>query len=317
MHKGNRHVVQQPPSPDTSDQSPVWLQKLGWPVLKRSVQAFFNDDGSALAAATAYYAAFSFFPVLLVLLSGVGFVLQASTLAQDKQQLIIDQIAQSTNQALANQISTILSAVETQAPIGGPLGLFTLLLAAIACFAQIDSAFDRIFHTPTAQHGGLLSMLHRVLFDRAKSFLMLLSLGLLIGASFIVGMVLSTLSHVIEDFPFAHFGWQVIRGLATLTLNATVFMTLYKVLPRVSVRWTHAAIGGLLTAIIWEIGRVLLGWFVIGSKYSAYGVVGSFIAMMVWVYYASTVLFLGAEVVKVLGEQRPAIEKKASRKRGK
>jgi membrane protein len=309
-------VVEQPPSPNTERSSPAWLRKLGWPVLVRSVQAFFEDDGSTLAAATAYFAAFSFFPVLLVLLSGLGLVLQVSELAQNKQQLIIDQIAQSTNKVLADQIDTILSTVETQAPIGGPLGLFTLLLAAIACFAQIDGAFDRIFHTSTARHGGLLSMLHRVLVDRIKSFLMLLSLGLLIAASFVVGMVLTTLSQVIEDFPFAQLGWQIVRGLSTLTLNATVFMILYKVLPRVPVRWRDAALGGLLTAVIWEIGRVALSWFVIGSKYSAYGVVGSFIAMMVWVYYASTVLFLGAEFVKVLGEGHKPAAPNATRKLG-
>jgi membrane protein len=302
--RGNPRVVEQPHSSAGRNHGPVWLQKLGWPLLVRSVQAFFEDDGSTLAAAVAYFAALSFFPVLLILLSGLGFVLQVSKLAQDKQQLIVDQIAQSTNQVLANQISTILSSVERQAPVGGPLGLLTLLLAAIACFVQIDGAFDRIFRTSTARSGGLLSVLHRVLFDRIKSFLMLISLGLLIGASFVVGMVLTTLSHLIEDFPTGQFGWQVVRGLSTLALNASVFTIVYKVLPRVSVRWRDAAPGGLLTAVIWELGRVLLSWFVIGSKYSAYGVIGSFIAMMVWVYYASTVLFLGAEFVKVLGESR-------------
>jgi membrane protein len=301
-------VVVQPPSSKAQGGGPQWLRKLGWPVLLRSVQAFFADDGSTLAAAVAYFAALSFFPVLLILLSGLGFVLQVSKLAQDKQQLIVDQIAQSTNQVLANQINTILSTVETQAPVGGPLGLLTLLLAAIACFAQIDGAFDRIFRTSTVRHGGLLHMLHRVLVDRIKSFLMLFSLGLLIGASFVVGMVLTTLGQLIEDFPTGRLGWQIVRGLTTLALNAAVFMILYKMLPRVSVRWRDAAPGGLLAAVIWEIGRVVLSWFVIGSKYSAYGVIGSFIAMMVWVYYASTVLFLGAEFVKALGDSRnPAV----------
>lgn len=94
-------------------------------------------------------------------------------------------------------------------------------------------------------------------------------------------------------------------------------MIIYKVLPRVPVWWRDAARGGMLAAVVWEIGRWLLAWYVIAAKYSsAYGVLGSFIAMMVWVYYASTVLFLGAEFVKVLGEGRKSAVAEAPRKRG-
>jgi membrane protein len=55
-----------------------------------------------------------------------------------------------------------------------------------------------------------------------------------------------------------------------------------------------------LAAVVWEIGRMILAAFLIGNKYSAYGVVGSFIAVMLWIYYASTVVFLGAEYVQVI-----------------
>jgi membrane protein len=76
------------------------------------------------------------------------------------------------------------------------------------------------------------------------------------------------------------------------------------VLPRAPIRWREALAGGALVSIIWKIGLLLLTPFLIGEKYSAYGVVGSFIAIMIWMYYASAVVFLGAEFVKVLSRRR-------------
>lgn len=186
-------MAELPPSPAADHVGPVWLRKLGWPVLVRSVQAFFDDDGSTLAAAVAYFAAFSFFPMLLILLSGLGFVLRISDLAPNEQQAIIDSIADRTSKSLADQISSMLPSVKGQALLGGPLGLLTLLLTSIACFAEIDGAFDRIWRVQSHAVHGLFSLLHRVLVDRFKAFVMLLGLGLLIVISFIVGMVLTAI----------------------------------------------------------------------------------------------------------------------------
>jgi membrane protein len=300
-------VVEQPPSPHTDAIGPAWLQKLGWPVLVRSVQAFFDDDGSTLAAAVAYFAAFSFFPVLLILLSGLGFVLRVADLGPNEQQAIMDSLASLTSKSLADQVGSMLPALKGQALLGGPLGLLTLLLAAVACFGEIDGAFDRIWRVPSHDGHGLFALLHRVLIDRFKAFVMLVGLGLLIGVLFTFGMVLTTMAQFASEnnLPITQLGWQITRDLVGLVMNAVLFMIIYRVVPRAAVLWPDAARGGVLAAVVWEIGRWLLAWYVIAAKYSsAYGVVGSFIAMMVWVYYASTVLFLGAEVVKVLGERR-------------
>lgn len=276
-----------------------------WMLVKQSVNDFIEDDGAMLAAATAYYAAFSFFPLLLVLLSGLGFVLRLSASSENEHQAIVDWIGQSSSAGLAEQVGDMLSSVKGQAPVSGPLGLVALLVTAIGFFAQIDAAFDRIWKVPAEHSSGMLNLAHRVLVDRLKAFVMLLGLGLLIVASFIVGMVLTALSHEGEPSAFTMFGWRVVRAVSILALNAGLFTILYKTLPRVRIRWRDALPGGIFTAIVWEIGRQLLSLFVIGTHYSAYGVIGTFIAVMVWVYYASAILFLGAELAKAFGQQQP------------
>ncbi|HEX3657422.1 MAG TPA: YihY/virulence factor BrkB family protein [Pirellulales bacterium] len=270
-----------------------------WAVLSQTIDHWQNDDGLTLAAAVAYYAAFSFLPLVLVLLSGIGFVLRASESAHAEQQAVLDLITQSTSPDFSRQIEGIIETVKNQAPVGGPLGIVTLLLGAMALFAQIDSAFDRIWNVGPVQHTTFFAWVHRVLVDRLKAFLMLLSLGVLVMASFVMGMVLATVATYVPGSMFAQTGWRAVRTLSIVAFNSVLFTTTFKVLPRATVRWRDAAPGGILTAVVWEIGRQVLAVMVIGGRYSAYGVVGTFIAMMVWVYYAAAVLFLGAEFVKV------------------
>ena len=87
----------------------------------------------------------------------------------------------------------------------------------------------------------------------------------------------------------------------SVALNTIVLTFLYRLIPRARVRWTHAAAGGLLVAVVWQIGSQGLSRFIIGGNYSAYGVVGSFIAVMLWVYCASVLLYMGGQLVQVLG----------------
>ena len=287
----------------------LWLRDQIWPVLSRSMTSFQQDDGLTLAAATAFYAALSFFPLLLVLLASFGVVLQVSEFAQNEQRALIDWITQTASKGLAEQIGDILSTVKVQATVSGPLGLLTLLLVAIGTFAQIDSAFDRIWSVPSTHSPTVLQFLRRVLVDRLKAFLLLLAFGTLILASFVLGIVLSTLARYGQVFPWAPLGWQAVRSASFVALNALLFALLYRILPRASVGWRDALAGGVLVAIVWDLGRQLLSLLVIGGKYSAYGVVGAFIAMMVWVYYASLILYDGAEIVKVLGQRRRELDR--------
>ena len=89
-----------------------------------------------------------------------------------------------------------------------------------------------------------------------------------------------------------------------IVLNAVVFTLLYRALPRVRIAWKFAIRGGIVAAGIWEIGRQILASVVIGQHYtSAYGIIGSMLAIMLWIYYAAAVVFVGAEYVEVLRER--------------
>jgi len=284
-----------------------WVISELWQPLRAAVAEFQQDRGSVLAAAVAYYAALSFFPLLLVVISGVGYFLRFTQSGQDAQHELLNFIASSGNPEIARGVGQLLAEVQGKAAVNGPIGLATLLIGAIAIFTQFEWSFDQIWNVPNESKGWLASIKGAV-WDRLKAFLMLLGVGLLVIVSFLAGMTLSTVSRLASDtLPVPAAVWTGAQLLLAITLNTLLFTAIYKVLPKLRIEWADALRGGLLAAVIWEIGRQLLAAFLVGNKFGAYGLVGSFLAILLWIYYVAALLFFGAEFVQVLHKRRSAV----------
>ena len=271
-------------------------------VLQKTWEGWQKDDGFLLSAAMAYYAAFSLFPLCLVLISVLGFVLRLSQRADNAQGVLLNQVNQQMGPWLADQLQALLAGVKSSAGLGGPLGAVTLLAAAIVVFLQLDYMFGRIFGEKTSSTASWWGYLRTVLHDRLSAFLMLMAVGGLLLSLFVANVyVLAGVCMNIENkLPGGVMlsGWA--QFLFTAATNALLFGLIYKVLPKVAIRWRDALTGGLFVSLVWILGQRLLVTFLIGPSYTAYGVVGSFIAVMIWVYYVSVILFLGAELVAAL-----------------
>ena len=264
------------------------------------------DDGPTWAASLGYYAAFSFFPLVLVLLYGAGLVLRYSPAAhQFGQDQLIRLVGQHFSRELADQLPSLLTGVETnasdrRADRAGRSSLCCAIGIFAYCSTPLSIGFGKVQVDPQRKTGWL-SMIRNVLFVRLRAFLMLVALGGLVLLAFFLGLVVSGIAHEAAELPFGlsrtlfHFmhvavGWG---------LNALFFTLVYRLLPRRHVGWGRAAGGGLVAALFWEAGRQLLAMFLVGAGYTAYGVVGRFIIMMLWFNYASMVLLFGAEFVEI------------------
>jgi membrane protein len=270
----------------------LWLAYMG----------FQEHEGSLNAAGIAYYLALSFFPLLLVLLAGLGWALQGTEFGQNVQVQLLKAIEQQMSADLAQQVGRMLKVVSEQAGTGGPIGFAVLVISAIATFAQLDAAFDRIWRLPTDPHETWVHWLVRVLIVRLKALGMLLGVGAFVITVMIASIVLSAVQKAMEPrFPEG-VGMTWYLNLAVyVVLNFVAFTAIYKIVPRKRVRWIEAIRGGMLAALLWEAGRQALAAYLLRLNYpSAYGVIGSFLAIMLWAYYASMVILFGAEYVRVL-----------------
>ncbi len=278
----------------------IWNYVLS--VLQKTAEGWQEDDGFLLSAAMAYYAAFSLFPLCLVLISIMGFALRLSQRADNAQTLLLEQVKSRAGPWLADQLQVLLAHVKSDADLTGPLGAMALLAAAIVVFLQLDYMFDRIFGAAKSKAVTTLwGYTWSVVYGRLWAFLMLLAVGALLLALFVANVILSGVRTEVEwTLPGGVVIWGWFHFLFTLATNALLFGVIYKILPKVPVLWREAFAGGLLVSLVWILGQRLLVTFLIGTSYTAYGIVGSFIAVMIWLYYVSAILFLGAEFVESL-----------------
>ena len=281
------------------------LRKIGRR-LWATYQGFQEHEGTLSAAGIAYYVALSFFPLLLVLVAGLGWVLEWTPAGQEAQKALLETIEQQVSTNLAEQVQRALKTVSAQAGAGGPIGFVALLISAIVIFAQLDGALDRIFKMPSDPHAGWLHWIARLLIQRLKALGMLLAVGGFILIVMITTMVLSGVRQAME--PTGSLGpwidWATSLWV-NLVLNLLAFTLIYRSLPKPYIRWGEALQGGIVAAILWEVGRQALAAYLLRLNYpSAYGVIGSFLAVMLWAYYGALVILFGAEYVRVLREER-------------
>jgi membrane protein len=297
-----------------------WVRNL-FPNLRDAAIRWSEDDAGSLAASVAYYLALSLFPMLLLLITGLGLFLEFTKFGQDAQSLLLEQISEHGSEVIREQVSQVLQQFKKQSVVSGPVGTLMAILAAIAVFAQLDRGFDKIWRIPAKKGLSLQKTIINVLLHRCFAFLMLLSLGGMVVGLFICQMVIGQLKTQLFEKLNTWFGaselglgyfYSAFQFVFVVAMNALLFGMVYKWLPKKDVGWQEALRGGLLASVVWELGRMVLGVFLIGMKYTvAYGVIGSFIALLLWCYYGMSIVFFGAEYVQVLQQRKlgkPAID---------
>lgn len=282
-----------------------WIRNF-FPNLRDAGVRWSEDDASSLAASVAYYLALSLFPMMLLLTSGFGIFLQFSKTGKKAEEQILSMVETHASPIIKKQIEQVLTQLQNHSIVSGPFGFLAATVAAIGIFAQIDRGFDRIFRIPVQKDADVRRTIYRVMKSRFLAFLMLAGLGGTILVMFATGMVLAQFrSLTTSTVPSMNYLFGVFELGSTVVANALLFSLVYRWVPKRYVCWRDAIRGGLLAACIWELGREILGVFLIGMRYSsAYGAVGSFIAILLWCYYGISILFFGAEYVQVLQLRR-------------
>lgn len=257
---------------------------------KDVVNGWLQAEAFTLAASLAYYAIFSIAPLLLITIHISSIFLDRSAVVEDLTNELTGVIGPSGSDA----IKQMLEAAGTGRPEDwtGLVGAAVLLFAAAGFVGSLQAALDKIWDVPS-QGGGVWSFIRGKLFSfslvLAAAFLLLVSLLLSTAVTALAGGLSSALG--LPDGVIV-----AIIAVANFLLSALIFAAIFKFVPSVPVTWWAAAAGGLLTAVLFAIGRLALAWY-LGreAEASAYGAATSLVLLLIWIYYSAQILFLGAQ----------------------
>jgi membrane protein len=276
------------------------------PLLSETWNEFLNDEAGQRGAALAYYAVFSLFPLLILSLAVLGFVLRHVPAAGDSQQEVLRLVARQVSPQFSRNLREMLKLLQEGAPSATGVGLFILWFSASSVFQQLDHTFHKIWRVPekplpTSWTPYLLSIVREQLTSRLFAFLLVLIAGVLFLFSLSLSIMTEPLLRALTTLPWVGGLAAYLAGWVTaLALNTLIFALLFKYLPETRVEWRDVLLGAVLTALAWEFAKRLLAFYVATSNFaSAYGVVGTLLVIMLWIYFSSQVLFLGAEFTEV------------------
>jgi membrane protein len=247
----------------------------------------------SLGASLAYYALFSFFPLILVILSVVGAVVDPSEFAV--QQRLLGLIGSEQVRGLVTQTLQNLSASSAGA---GLIGFVTLLLAASGIFGALDKAFDAIWEVRAEQKegGGIVRAIIDAVQQKLLAFGLVLGCALLMLLSIVSTVAVTALSSYTAALPGQGVVWQLVQFAASLALLSLAFASLYKFMPGRRVRWGDVWAAALVGALLFTALQKVVGIYLSRANYASYGAVGGVMALMVWIYLSSLVILLGGEL---------------------
>jgi len=262
-----------------------------------------DDRCHRLGASLAYYALFSIFPLLMLAVTGLGFFLGDSQ--ETRANLVRSLHATAPGaQGLIDQTLSNLQSHHTARGVGAMVGLVAFVLSASAVFGELDTAINKIWRCPERPSPGFGSWLVTLVRDKAMAMLLVLGAALLLLVSLVVNTALSAVGNVARDaWPLAwaaSAAWVVGEHLVSLTFLAFTFSALFKVIPDCGATWRDVWGGGLLTAVLLTLAKRLLALYLAKvASYDAYGAVGAMLALLLWIYMVSLLVFYGAEFARV------------------
>jgi membrane protein len=269
------------------------LWKKSWPVIKQTFSEWSSDKGPRLGAALSYYTVFSIAPVLIVAIAVAG-VFLGHDAAQGK---IVDQLGGLLGTDAAKMLQTAVGkSANSRHGLAAVVGIGTLLIGASGVMIELQDALNTVWKVLPRPGGGVKR------FVRAR----ILALALVLSLGFVL-LVSLVLSAGLEGFmkwaggylpTWIALGYVLNYGVS-IVMIAAFFALIFKVLPDAKVAWKDVWLGAFVTSLLFHVGKYLIALYIgRASVASTFGAAGSLAVLLVWIYYSSQIMLLGAEFTR-------------------
>ncbi|NAW34932.1 YihY/virulence factor BrkB family protein [Halomonas alimentaria] len=262
-----------------------------WRVVHGAIRLWLERNAFSYAGSLAFYTLFSLAPTVIIAVTVIGLVLgEEAAHGQIVAQL---QGTMGQDAAAAIEAAVAQSRIEESGLLPTLLGFGALMVGATTVFAQMQFSLNTIWGVtarPSA-NSALVFIKNRLL-----SLTVVLSIGFILLVSLVLGVMLrAALQAADEMVPYVGLLTTTAEFLVSLAVIAALFATIFKVLPDVVLSWRDVVVGALVTALLFAVGRSVIAVYLSHTATaSTYGAAGSVVMILLWVYYSSLILLLGA-----------------------
>lgn len=265
-------------------------------VIKEVFREFSADNILKYSASLAYYTVFSIAPLLVVLTTLFGFLFGKEAM----QGRVYEQLNKLVGNSAAIEIQDLIKNIHLSKNsfFATVLSLIILLIGATSIFGEIQDSINKIWGLKIKKH----KVWWKLILTRLLSFSLIISMGLIMIVSLLLNAVVAAFGKFIGRFiaSYSLYFIQVTDAILSFLVATFLFAFIFKVLPDARIRWKDVFFGGFITAVFFTLGKVGINFYILKSNItSLYGAAGSIIVLMLWVYYSSIILYLGAEFTKV------------------
>jgi membrane protein len=266
-----------------------------WTMLRQTFTEWSEDRAPQLGAALAFYTAISIAPLLVISLAiaSLFFGEEAARgeVQNQMQSMVGDQGAQAVEEMITNA-----SKPET-GTLAAILGVLTLLFGASGVFGELQQSLNIIWDVERRPGRGIWGAIK----DRFFSIVMVFGIAFLLLVSLVLSAALTAMGTLTDQLPDSlHWLGQGLHLGASFILITLLFAMLFKYVPDVKIAWRDVWLGAVVTAALFTVGKFAIGLYLgHSSMASSYGLAGSFVVLLVWVYYSAQILFFGAELTQV------------------
>ena len=265
-----------------------------------AVQGFLDDNCGQMAAALAYFSLLSAFPLLLLLVSQIPNLLAYFSFEYDVAAALIELARTRVSPTVAEWLQASLATLREGQGTAGLIGVLTLFWTASGVFSQLDLSFNRIWrvYDDKDRATGPLSLLVGLLRGRLLSFLLMLAAGMILLMSGVLTAVLAVVRANVPVLPGSAFAWSVIDWTVSPLMSMLALGLLYRYLPNTRVLWNDVWLGALVAGVANELLKSLVTRFITSGTGGVYQSVAGPLALMIWVYFTSQVVFFGCELTR-------------------
>jgi membrane protein len=266
---------------------------VAWKLLVDTTLSFIDDEALSRGGAIAFYAITSLAPVLLIVIAIAGMVFGRDA-AQDA---ISGQFSALMGKQAADVLQSVIASASTKSSsiVATIVGIAMLMATASGVFGEMQAALNTIWRTRSRE-----TTLSRLIRARVTSLGLVAALGFLLVVSLVVSAGLTAFANYLDRLPVGAMILSGVNFAVSWLLFALLFGAIYKVLPDRTLQWKDVIVGALMTSLLFNIGKALIGWYIGSSAVaSSYGAAGGLIVLLLWVYYSAQIFLFGAEFTKI------------------